>query len=198
MSDKSGYKKQQNLSFAQFMTELPSFIAVLVSVILSRNLLVFVDLLDSFIYIFRIGLIFLLSKKLTKDLRYEYNYGIGKIESVSSLLCDGIALFGLLLTIVLSVYSIIFPEQPSDWLIAVVGLKVINVAIDTVFFFKQRNIIKTHNSAISKNNYTEALSALLFDSIALVSLFVIWLCRNNSVGLYISPVISIFISIKYI
>ena len=195
MGNKTGYKQQQNLSIAQILAELPSFVAVLVSAILSRNLLVFIDLFDSFMYLISLSLIVILSKKLTKDLRYEYNYGVGKIEAISSLLCDGIAFFGLLIALGLSVREIISPEQPSDFVIAVVGLKVINVVFDTVFYVKQRKITKIHNSAISKANYAEALSALLFDSVALVSLFAMWLLRDNTVGQYISPVVSIFVAI---
>ena len=86
-------------------------------------------------------------------------------------------------------------EQPSDFVIAVVGLKVINVSFDTAFFVKQRKITKIHSSAISNANYAEALSALLFDSVALVSLFVMWLLRNHPIGGYISPVVSIFVAI---
>ena len=195
MSNKSGYKQQQNLSIAQLLAELPSFVAVLVSAILSRNLLVYVDLLDSSMYLISLVLIVVLSEKLTKDLRYEYNYGVGKIEAIASLLCDGMGCFGLLITLGFSVQAIIFPEQPSDFVIAVVGLKVINVAFDTAFFVKQRKITKIHSSAISNANYAEALSALLFDSVALVSLFVMWLLRNNPIGGYISPVVSIFVAI---
>mgnify|MGYP006321296685 FL=1 len=195
MSNKSGYKQQQNLSIAQLLAELPSFVAVLVSAILSRNLLVYVDLLDSSMYLISLVLIVLLSKKLTKDLRYEYNYGVGKIEAIASLLCDGMGCFGLLITLGFSVQAIIFPEQPSDLVIAVVGLKVINVSFDTAIFVKQRKITKIHSSAISNANYAEALSALLFDSVALVSLFVMWLLRNNPIGGYISPVVSIFVAI---
>ena len=195
MGNKSGYKQQQNLSIAQILAEVPSFVAVLVSAILSRNLLVFIDLFDSFMYLISLSLVVVLSKKLTKDLRYEYNYGVGKIEAISSLLCDGIAFFGLLIALGLSVHEIIFPEQPSDLVIAVVGLKVINVSFDIAFFVKQRKITKTHNSAISKANYAEALSALLFDSVALVSLFAMWLLRDNPIGVYISPVVSIFVAI---
>ena len=195
MGNKAGYKQQQNLSIAQILAELPSFVAVLVSAILSRNLLVFIDLFDSFMYLISLSLIIILSKKLTKDLRYEYNYGVGKIEAISSLLCDGIAFFGLLIALGLSVREIISPEQPSDFVIAVVGLKVINVVFDTVFYVKQRKITKIHNSAISKANYAEALSALLFDSVALVSLFAMWLLRDNTIGGYISPVVSIFVAI---
>lgn len=195
MGNKSGYKQQRSLSIAQFLAELPSFIALLVSAVLSRELLVFIDLFDSFMYLISLGLIVILSKKLTTDLRYEYNYGVGKIEAISSLLCDGIAFFGLLLTLGLSVRGIMFPERPNDLVIAVVGLKVINVSFDTVFFIKQRKILKVHNSAISKANYAEALSSLLFDSLTLVSLFAMWILRNNPIGWYISPVISIFIAI---
>ena len=195
MGNKTGYTQQQNLSIAQILAELPSFVAVLVSAILSRNLLVFIDLFDSFMYLISLSLIVILSKKLTKDLRYEYNYGVGKIEAISSLLCDGIAFFGLLIALGLSVREIISPEQPSDFVIAVVGLKVINVVFDTVFYVKQRKITKIHNSAISKANYAEALSALLFDSVALVSLFAMWLLRDNTIGGYISPVVSIFVAI---
>ena len=195
MGNKTGYKQQQNLSIAQILAELPSFVAVLVSAILSRNLLVFIDLFDSFMYLISLSLIVILSKKLTKDLRYEYNYGVGKIEAISSLLCDGIAFFGLLIALGFSVREIISPEQPSDFVIAVVGLKVINVVFDTVFYVKQRKITKIHNSAISKANYAEALSALLFDSVALVSLFAMWLLRDNTIGGYISPVVSILVAI---
>ena len=195
MSNKTGYKQQQNLSIAQLLAELPSFVAVLVSALLSRNLLVYIDLLDCSMYLVSLVLIVILSKKLTKDLRYEYNYGVGKIEAIASLLCDGMGCFGLLITLGFSVQAIIFPEQPSDFVIAVVGLKVINVSFDTAFFVKQRKITKIHSSAISNANYAEALSALLFDSVALVSLFVMWLLRNNPIGGYISPVVSIFVAI---
>ena len=195
MSNKSGYKEQKNLSIAQLLAETPNFVAVVVSAILSRNLLVYIDLLDSSMYLISLGLTIFLSRKLTKDLRFEYNYGVGKVEAISSLLCDGMGFFGLLITLGFSVQSIIIPEQPSDLVIAVVGLKIINVAFDTAFFVKQRKITKIHNSAISKSNYAEALSALLFDSVALVSLFAMWLLRATPVGGYIAPVVSIFVAI---
>ena len=195
MSNESGYKQQQNLSFAQLLAELPSFAAVLVSALLSRNLLVYIDLLDSSMYLVSLVLIVVLSRKLTKDLRYEYNYGVGKIEAIASLLCDGMGFFGLMITLGFSARAIIFPEQPSELVIAVVALKVINVAFDIAFFAKQHKITRIHNSAISKSNYAEALSALLFDSVALVSLLAMWLLRDNTVGCYIAPVVSIFVAI---
>ena len=112
MSNQNGYKQQKNLSIAQLLAELPNFVAISVSAIVSRNLLVYIDLLDSSMYLISLGLIIFLSRKLTKDLRYEYNYGVGKIEAISSLLCDGMGFFGLLITLGFSVQAIIIPKQP--------------------------------------------------------------------------------------
>lgn len=198
MSTQSSYKQQQNLSFVQLLTEIPAFIATLVSAIYGNTMILFVDLMDSFGNLLRAVMVMILSQKLSKDLRYEYNYGIGKIESLASLFCNGIVFCGLLVTLGLSIYAVVFPDTPSDSIIAVIGLKVINVGFDASFFVKQRNILKIHHSAISEANYAAAFAALLFDSVTLVSLLAIWLLRNNPIGLYISPVISIFIAIYLI
>lgn len=81
MNGNIGYKKQQSLSLAQFLTEIPSFIVILAAAILSRTLIIFADLLDSLGYIIRNAMIICISRKLSKDLRFEYNYGIGKNRS---------------------------------------------------------------------------------------------------------------------
>lgn len=194
MSSTNAYKSQQNLSFAQLLSEVPAFIATLVSAIFSNTMLLFVDLMESFGNLLRASLVTILSNKLSKDLRFEYNYGVQKIEAIVSLFCNGIEFFGLVTTFILSIYAIIYPEQPSDLVIAVVGLKFINVNFDLTFFLKQRKILKMHQSAISEANYADALGALLFDGVTLLSLLIIWLLRNNVIGLYISPVISIIIA----
>lgn len=195
MSNQLGYKQQQNLSFIQLLSEAPAFIVTLASAIFANTMLLFVDLMDSFGNLLRTAIVTILSKKLSKDLRFEYNYGVGKIEATASLLCNSIVFFGLALTLGLSVYALVFPDKPSDSIIAVVGLKIVNVCFDTSFFVKQRSILKTHDSAISEANYAAALAALLFDSVTLVSLLAIWLLRNNPIGLYISPIISILVAL---
>ena len=192
MSNESGYSEQKNLSSVQLLAEVPTLIETLLSAFFSGALLLYVDLLDSLGYIIRYALIIILSKKLSKNLQYEYNYGIGKIEAISSLLCDGIVLFGMFLTSCISVYSICFPSKPSDLLIGVAGFKLYDIIWDLAFFVKQRKILKNHHSAIIETNYAAALGALLFDVIAFVSLMAMWLLRNNPIGGYISPVVSIF------
>ena len=191
MSNESGYTEQKNLSSVQLLAEVPTLVETLLSAIFSQALLLYVDLLDSLGYIIRYALIIILSKKLTKNLEYEYNYGIGKIEAISSLLCDGIVLFGMFLTFCISIYSICFPSKPSGLLLGVAGFKLYDIIWDLAFFANQRKILKKHHSAMIETNYAAALGALLFDVIAFVSLMAMWLLRNNPIGGYISPVVSI-------
>lgn len=191
MSNASGYEKQKNLSSVQLLSELPTMIETLLSAVFSKALLLYVDLLDSLSYIIRQALLIILSKKLSKNLEYEYNYGIGKIEAISSLLCDGIVLFGMVLTVCVSVYSFFFPSKPSDLLIGVAGFKLYDIMWDIAFFVQQRKILKSQHSAIAETNYAATFGALLFDLISFVSLLAMWLLRDNPIGGYISPIVSI-------
>lgn len=195
MSNPTGYKQQQNLSSVQLLAEAPTFIETLLSAIFTGAILLYVDLLDSLSNIIRYAMIMVLSGKLTKDLRYEYNYGIGKIEAISSILCDGIVLFGMLLTFCFSLYSIYSPSKPSDLLITVAALKLYDIMWDLAFFLKQRKILKDHPSAISETNYAAAFGALLFDGVTFIALLAMWLLRNYPIGSYISPVVSMFVAV---
>ena len=194
MSDKTGYKQQRNLSSVQLLAEAPFFIVNLVSALFSRTILLYVDLLDSLNYIIRNAMVMILSNKLSKDLRFEYNYGIGKIEAISSIFGDGIVLFGMVLSMFLSVYSFFYPNKPSEFLLAVVGVKLYDIMWDLAIFAKQRKIFKINQSALSESNYAAALGDLLFDSFAGFSLLIMWLLRNSPIGGYISPVVSILVA----
>ena len=194
MSDKTGYKQQRNLSAVQLLAEAPFFIANLLSAFFSGTILLYVDLMDSLNYIIRNAMVSLLSNKLSRDLRYEYNYGVGKIEAISSIFSDSIVLFGMLLTMCVSIYSFFFPSQPSEFLIAAVGLKFYDIIWSLAFFSKQRKIYKLTPSTLSKSNYAAALGDLLFDGFAWISLLIMWLLRNTPIVGYISPALSILVA----
>ena len=198
MSENNGYKEQKILSSVQLLAEAPFFIINLLSALFSGTVLLYVDLLDSLNYILRNAMVSLLSNKLSKDLRFEYNYGIGKIEAISSIFGDGIVLFGMILTLFLSVYSFFYPSKPNEILIAVVGVKLYDVIWDLAIFSKQRKIYKKTPSALSESNYAAAYGDLLFDSFACFSLLIMWLLRNSFIGCYISPFVSIFVALYLI
>lgn len=191
------YKSQQKVSFFNFLAELPNFIAVTVSAIISGSLIVWMDFVDSLGNVLNSGFVALLSRKLRRDLKYEYNYGVGKIEAISALACDGILICGLILMIISSVHDLILPKEPSGLLIYVVFLKVINVAFDTYFLQAQYKIKKKSRTTIAITEFHTALKSFAFDTVALISLLICWLFRGIRAVWYFSPVICIVLSIWF-
>lgn len=194
---KESYQDQQKVSFWSFVTELPNFVAVTVSAILSGSLIVWMDFVDSLCNVLNCGFIALLSRRLRRDLRYEYNYGVGKVEAISSLACDGILICGLIFMLISSVNDLLSPKEPSGLLIYVVILKVINVAFDTYFVVVQYRIKKTSKTAIAATEFYTSLKSFSFDAVALVSILICWIFRDVHAVWYFSPVICIALSVCF-
>lgn len=195
--NKDSYRNQQKVSFLTFLAELPNFAAVTVSAIVSGSLIVWMDFVDSFCNVLNSGFVAMLSRKLRRDLKYEYNYGVGKIEAISSLACNGILICGLIFMLISSVNDLFSPKEPSGFLIYVVALKVVNVAFDAVFLRAQYKIKKEAKTAIATTEFHAALKSFLFDSVALVSLLICWIFRDVHAVWYFSPVICIALSVWF-
>ena len=191
------YRHQQKVSLWSFLLELPNFVAVTVSAILSGSLIVWMDFVDSLGNVLNCGFVALLSYRLRRDLRYAYNYGVGKIEAISSLACNGILMCGLIFMLVSSVGDLLSPRAPSGILIYVVILKVINVACDAYFVAAQYKIKRELRTAIATTEFYTSLKSLAFDAVALVSILICWLFRDVPAAWYFSPVICIALSIWF-
>ena len=197
MKETSSYNKQQKLTIMQFFLELPNFIAVLLSAIFSGSLIVWLDLIDSLGGIFGEGVVMTQSRKLSKDLKFKYNYGVGKVEALTTILCEGVAIGGLICIMIISIIEIINPAKPSDLIIYVVILKIINVLLDLFFVYKQYKIKKESSSKIIKREFVSNIGALTFDVATLLSLLFIWLFRNFLFSWYIAPILSLVIAIVF-
>lgn len=191
---KSQYGEQQRVAILDFLTEMPNFIAVTISAIASDSLIVWMDFVDSLGCVLNTALVALLSFKLRKDLRYEYNYGVGKIEAVSALCCDGILVCGLIFMLISAVGDLFHPEQPSGVLIYVVLLKIVNVAVDAYFVRAQYRLKKAAHTAIAEVQFSTALKNIAFDSVALLSVLIAWLLREIPAAWYFSPVVCILVA----
>ena len=195
MEQQSVYKKQEKMTFLALLAELPNLAAVTVSAIISQSLLVWLDFVDSLGNVLSCSLVTILSHRLTKDLRYTYNYGIGKVEAMTALFSEGIELCGLLIVGIASVHQLAVPKKPSDFLIWVVALKVINVSVDAVLLKGQANITKGSTTYVTREEYLSKLSAFLFDAGELVSVLCVWLIREYRISWYISPILSLGITV---
>ena len=189
------YKKQQKITGLQFLTELPNFVLVLLSAIASHSLILWLDFVDTLGNLLSETIVTVQSRRMSRDLRYEYNYGIGKIEALTTFFTSAIELGGLLCIVVVSALQIVSPESPSELLIYAAALKVVNVLFDLWFLRGQAKIRSVNPSIIAESEYVGNIGALAFDGAALLALLVVWLLRGHRVSWYVSPILSLVIAL---
>lgn len=192
------YEKQAKLSVQVLLAELPNFIAMTFSAFLSNSLIVWLDFFDCLGNIVNTLFILVLSNKLKKNLKYAYNYGVGKIEAISSVICEAQYIIALLFMFACCIYQLFHPEQPSSLLGYVILLKLINLSFDTYFIVQQLKIMKKNKTAVTVSEYHKRLRATAFDVVATLSIFICWIFINNKASWYFSPIMCMLLDTYFI
>ncbi|MDO4940567.1 MAG: cation transporter [Erysipelotrichaceae bacterium] len=192
------YREQAKVTIISFLVELPNLIAIAISALMSGTLIVWIDFLDSFCNLTREGIISYISIKLQSNLKYKYNYGVAKVEALSSMCCDFVMIVGVCCVFICSIYQIFNPEQPSAMLVYVLIIKIINIIFDSIVLYKQTKIRKVENNSVVQANYEACLKNLFFDVAVLITALVCYELRNNPISCYISPIVCIVISMFFI
>lgn len=188
------YKEQKKVGILSFIAELPNFIAVLVTAILSRSLIMWLDLVDSFSNVARSSSVFLSSGKLEGNNVKDP----GKLEFRTAMFCNISVLAGLAVLFAASLTQIINPEEPQEFLIWAVALKVINVLIDTYMFVRQAKLIKRCETDIIRAEYNGLLKDLIFDSATLIIVLISYLLIQYRWSWYISPAVCLLMCLFFI
>lgn len=188
------YEEQRKIALLEVLAELPNFIAVTVSAILSGSLIVWMDFVDSFGNMANSSFLLLLSSRLRNDLKYRYNYGIGKVEAISSLCSNLFICIGLACVFFFSIVDLFTPKQPSSLIFYVLFLKVVNVSFDTYFLISQYRLRHASSTSITEASFLAAVKNFCFDFTALLALLISYLLRDNPVSWYFSPVVCIILA----
>lgn len=188
--NKSGtFEAQQKLMLFKIMGELPNLICLLVAALVSQSMLVWMDLIDAVNLLLSTTLVYIFSVKLQKNLSYQYNYGTGKLEAVVSLCCDMLLFVSLVIATVFAVNDFIYPKQPSQLIIWVVLLKLVNVLFDVYVLIEQKK--NQMNSSLYHAELGTNVKALLSDGGLFVILFVTYFLRDARWAWYISPIFTL-------
>ena len=84
MNNDQTYKKQQKISSISFAIDIPNVIAVLISAIVFNSILTWLDFVDSLGGFISDAFVMIQSRKMKKNLKFEYNYGVGKLEAITT------------------------------------------------------------------------------------------------------------------
>lgn len=190
-TDKEDYKKQLRLSMFNIAGEVPNFTALLISAISTRAVLVFVDMIDTAGNLLRNILITLISFRLRKDLHYRYNYGVGKVEALVSMLCDFVMVLSLGMMMGFAVRDLIVPRPIGDFLLFTVVVKAANVTSDFFIYFKQKKICRDSDNLVFRSAMSVAVKNLIFDLTTFFALILMQIFGDVKAIWYLSPIVSL-------
>ena len=189
------YKNQAALSGFHFITEFINLAVVIFTVIKSRSLIIWLDLINSLGNTFRVGLMCLFSRKMSKSRKKLSNYDTAKAEAMIAFLCNCLVFVGLIVTLILSLIKLRYPTDPGMSLLWAIVFKFFCALFDLPILIAQYKIKKKNDNQVTRSGFMGALSAFLFDLVAFVSVVVVFMTREMPGSEYLSPILSILIAV---
>lgn len=155
---------------------------------LSGSLFLLMDALASLNSVAFSGTMLYTCRRLAKDESYDYDYGLGKYEALSSFLCTLLLLFSTLFVSTLAIWHIFAPQPIETLTFAALIYKTGVLLLDAFLYFKHRLLSKEQNSHVFETTQHALLKHLLFDICAITVLLLSFIFRDFPFALYIQPI----------
>ena len=189
------YKESQSSAFLNFLMEIINYVALIVSVVLTFSLSMILDMLSSTCNLTRTSICYFLNKKLQKNLKFTYNYGAERLETLATVFCDFLLTLGSLFILGFAVYQLFSPAQVSDLIIVAVIFKVICVLADVGILVPAYNAYRKTKTKVAKTVFEGMVSSFAFDAGILLAVLLSMLLKGWEYVGYVEPVLSIIIAV---
>lgn len=189
------YKKQAALSGFHFITEVINLVMVIFTLVKSRSLIIWLDLINSLGNTLRVGLMCLFSRKMMKSRKQTSHYDTEKAEAMVAFLCNCLVFIGLIVTLILSLIKFRHPTDPGMSLLWAIVFKFFCTLFDLPILIVQYRIKKKCNNQVTKSGFIGALTAFLFDAVAFLSVCIVFFTREMPGSEYVSPALSLLIAV---
>lgn len=189
------YKEQKKIAVIGILAEIPNFILILISAIVTGTLVIWLDFFDSFCNVSRESFVTGFSLKMEKNSVKYTRDSVRRMEERSSLVIDIVMIAGVLASMAVAVFEIADPSPVSSSLFWVLLLKIVNVSFDAFFVIRQTGILKKDRSDFIISEFESYLKNLAFDGAVLVAVLLSVVFRSSEVSPYFSPVFTLVIAV---
>ena len=111
-------QKLRALSIRSMIAELPDFVLVLISAIVSGSLIVWADLLGSFSAMLHSAVVYLITRKIGRIAGDSWRFDVTRLEVMTSFICDLIMIAGYLALVVSAVCELPSPSAVNSRILA--------------------------------------------------------------------------------
>lgn len=185
-------RSQRNILFVTLFIDLGSVIPVIVVAWLSKSLILFSDLYDYSYCIISEVISLLIINKIIKGKTTEYDYGPGKLETISSLLTSFLVIIVLGIALYASLLRLLEPV-PLVISFAVGGLvlTVVGFFVSVIFWWRSLHLARSSGSPLMEVQWRIHRTSALGYAGTLVSLLAVLLLRKLPWSVYIDPICAI-------
>jgi len=189
------YAQKQRTVLASLIIDFILWIPDIVAAVLSGSIVLFADAVKCANEIIATFFAYITIRKMAKGGAGTYDYGMGKMETTTSVITGGVMFVSLLLVFFVAIYRIAVPaELVHEGALLGVFLMIIGVSMNTWLWQKNYRLNKKEPSPIMDSQWRLFRTKAFSDFSVLVSLIASFALSHYAWSLYIDPLASFVIA----
>jgi cation diffusion facilitator family transporter len=191
----SSYEVKERVILTSLVVDFILWIPDIIAAILSGSIVLFADAVKCANEILATFFSYLTIRKMARRGTGTYDYGMGKFETVASIITGGVMLVSLALVFSVAIYRIILPEGlVHEGVLLGIVLMVIGVTMNSWLWVKNYRLYKKEPSPIMDSQWRLFRTKAFSDFAVLVSLLAGMIFSHYAWSLYIDPLASFIIA----
>lgn len=194
-SGRESYAVKQRIILTSLIVDFVLWIPDIVAAVLSGSIVLFADAVKCANEILATFLAYLTIRKMAQGEIGTYDYGMGKFETVTSVITGGVMLISLVLVFSVAIYRIVVPEGlVHEGVMLGILLMVIGVTMNSYLWWKNYQLWQKEPSPIMDSQWRLFRTKAFSDFAVLVSLIAGLIFSQYAWALYIDPFASFIIA----
>ncbi len=194
LEGEGNFAQKQRTVLTSLIVDFVLWIPDIVAAVLSGSIVLFADVVKCANEILATFFAYVTIRKLAKGGAGTYDYGMGKMETTTSIVTGGVMFVSFLLVFLVAIYRIAVPSELFEGgLMFGVFMMVVGVSMNTWLWQKNYRLNKKEPSPIIDSQWRLFRTKAFSDFTVLVSLIASFAFSQNAWSLYIDPLASFII-----
>jgi len=198
VNDRDGpasYAKKQRTVLVSLVIDFVLWIPDIIAAVLSGSIVLFADAVKCANEIIATFFAYLVIRRMAKGGAGMYDYGMGKLETITSVVTGGVMFLSLVIVFLVALYRVAFPEElVHDGVYLGIVLMVIGVSMNSWLWMKNYRFNQREPSPIMDSQWRLFRAKAFADFSVLVALIASMELSAYSWSLYIDPLASFVIA----
>ena len=196
-SKKTELRNQQRIAILLILWRLPEFFTSLIAACASGSVVVWLEFIENASILIPGIILLVLSGKLSRNLKYVFNYGTGKVEAITALCCEIFDIAGLFCVSFFAIKGLFVPEEDEKYLGFALAVSIAGLLIDLIILQQQKKILSGSHSKMFHTALVSAQKEFFFDAASIITLVITLIFEGTLWIRYFSPVVCLIIVVPF-